>query len=70
MNRVLPVFVACLPLAACGLGEIAVSASAGGVSEAQLAKEELKTEARVKQQLVAATELDAEHRQAAEAGSQ
>ena len=70
MNRILLVFTACLPLAACGLGEIAVSASAGGVSEAELAKEASRTEAHVQRQLDAAAALDAEHRQAAEANSQ
>jgi hypothetical protein len=70
MNRVLLAFLACLPLAACGLGEIAVSASAGGVSEAELAKEASRTEALVQHQLVAAAAVDAEHRQAAEASSQ
>jgi hypothetical protein len=63
-------FLACLPLAACGVGETAISAAAGGASEAEQAKEALKTEARVKQQLAAAAALDAERRQAAETSSQ
>ena len=63
-------FLACLPLAACGVGETAISAAAGGASEAQQAKEAKKTEARVKQQLDAAVALDAQRRQAAEAESQ
>jgi hypothetical protein len=70
MKRVILGFVACLPLAACGVGETAISAAAGGASEAQQAKEALKTEARVKQQLDAAATLDAQRRQAAEADSQ
>ena len=70
MQRVFITFMACLTLAACGLGETAVSAAAGGASEAAQAKEGLKIEARVKQQLDAAAALDAQHRQAAEAGSQ
>jgi hypothetical protein len=70
MNRALLALMACLPLAACGVGEIAVSASAGGVAEADQAKQASRTEARVKQQLDAAAALDAEHRQAAEANSQ
>lgn len=69
MKRVLLAFLVCLPLAACGLGETAVSAAASG-SQAEQATEALKTEARVKQQLDAAATLDAEHRQAAEASSQ
>jgi hypothetical protein len=70
MKRVILGFLACLPLAACGVGETAISAAAGGASEAQQAKEALKTEARVKQQLDAAATLDAQRRQAAEADSQ
>jgi hypothetical protein len=62
--------MACLTLAACGLGETAISAGAGAASEAAQAKEALRTEARVKQQLDAATALEAQHRQAAEASSQ
>ena len=60
----------CLPLAACGVGETAISAAAGGASEAAQAKEALKTEARVKQQLDAAAALDAQRRQDAETNSQ
>jgi len=61
--------LACLPLAACGVGETAISAAAGGASEAEQAKEALKTEARVEQQFDAATTLEAQRRQAADAGS-
>jgi hypothetical protein len=60
----------CLTLAACGVGETAISAAAGSASEAQQAKEGLKTEARVKQQLDAAAALDARRRQEAETSSQ
>jgi hypothetical protein len=70
MKRVILGLLACLPLAACGLGETAVSAAAGGASEAQQAKEGLKTEERVKQQLAAAAALDAQRRQDAENSSQ
>jgi len=70
MKRVILAFMACLPLAACGLSETAVSAAAGGTSEAVQAKEALKTEARVKQQLDAAATLDAQRRQAADDSSQ
>ena len=62
--------LACLPLAGCGVGEVAVSGAAGAASEAQQAKEGLKTEARVKQQLDAAAALDAQRRKDAEASSQ
>jgi hypothetical protein len=70
MKRMLFMFLACLTLAGCGLGETAVSAAAGAGSQAEQAQEALKTEARVKQQLDAAAALDAEHRQAAEANAQ
>jgi hypothetical protein len=70
MKRAILGFLACLPLAACGVGETAISAAAGGASEAEQAKEALKTEARVKQQLDAAAALDAQRRQAADTGSQ
>jgi hypothetical protein len=70
MKRVILGFLACLPLAACGVGETAISAAAGGASEAQQAKDALKTEARVKQQLDAAAAVDAQRRNAAEAESQ
>jgi hypothetical protein len=70
MQRVFLAFMACLTLAACGLGETAVSAAAGGTAEAEQAKEALRTEARVKQQLAAAATLEAQRRQAADASSQ
>jgi hypothetical protein len=70
MKQAILGFLACLPLAACGVGETAISAAAGGASEAQQAKEAKTTEARVKQQLDAAVALDAQRRQAAEAESQ
>ena len=70
MKPILIVFMACLTLAGCGLGETAVSAAAGSGSQLEQAKEALRTEARVKQQLDAAAALDAERRQAAEASSQ
>jgi hypothetical protein len=70
MQRLFLTFMACLTLAACGLGETAISAGAGAVSEAAQAKEGLRTEARVKQQLDAATALEAQRRQAVEASSQ
>jgi hypothetical protein len=70
MKRAILGFLACLSLAACGLGETAVSAAAGGASEAQQAKEALKTQARVKQQLDAAATLEAQRRQDADSSSQ
>jgi len=70
MERVILAFTACLTLVACGLGETAVSAAAGGASEAEQAKAALRTEARVKQQLDAAATLEAQRRQAADTSSQ
>ena len=70
MHRVIPALVACLSLAACGLGETAVSAAAGGASQAEQAKEALKTKARIEQQLDAAAALEAQRRQGAEALTQ
>jgi len=60
----------CLTLTACGLGETAVSAAAGSASEVAQAKEGLRIEERVKQQLDATATLEAQRRQAAEASSQ
>jgi hypothetical protein len=70
MERVILAFMACLTLAACGLGETAVSAAAGGASEAEQAKEALSTEVRVKRQLDAAATLEAQRRLAADTSSQ
>lgn len=70
MKPIVFVFMACMTLAGCGLGETAVSAAASSGSQVEQAQEALRTEARVKQQLDAAAALDAEHRQAAEASSQ
>ncbi len=61
---------ASLMLAGCGVGETAISAAAGSASEVEQAKQGLKTEARVKQQVDAAVALDAQRRQDAEASSQ
>jgi len=70
MRRVVLAFMACLTLSACGLGETAVSAAAGGAAKVEQAKAALKTEARVKEQLDAAAALDRQHRQAAESDAQ
>ena len=70
MQRVVLAFMACLTLSACGLGETAVSAAAGGTAEVEQAKAGLRIEARVKEQLDAAAAVDAQHRQAAESGAQ
>jgi ABC-type glycerol-3-phosphate transport system substrate-binding protein len=66
MKRMILLLAGCLALSACGLGETAVSAAAAGAGEAAQAKEALKTEAHVKDQLDAAATLETQHRQAAE----
>jgi hypothetical protein len=70
MQRTILALMACLTLSACGLGETAISAAAGGAAAADQAKEAQKTEARVKEQLDAAAALDAQHRRDAEASTQ
>ena len=70
MKRVIVAFFLCLPLAGCGLGETAVSAAAGSASEIEQAKEGLKTEARVKQQIDAAVQLQRQNLQATEVSAQ
>ncbi len=70
MQRAILALMACLTLSACGLGETAVSAAAGGTAEAEQAKAALKTEARVKEQLDAAAALEKQHRQAEESSAQ
>ena len=66
MVRLTLAILGCLSLTACGVGETAISAAAGSASQVEQAKEGLKTEARVKQQLDAAVAVDAQHRQNAE----
>jgi hypothetical protein len=70
MRSAILMVMACLTLSACGLAETAVSSAAGGAAEAEQAKAALKTEAHVKDQLDAAAALEAQHREAADAGSQ
>jgi len=70
MVRLILALMGCLTLAACGLGETAVSAAAGAASQTEQAKEGLRTEARVKQQLDAAATLEAQRRQAADSSTQ
>ena len=70
MKRMILVSAACLALSACGLGETAVSAAAAGGGAAAQAREAQKTEARVKEQLDAAVQLDTQRRQAAESAAQ
>jgi hypothetical protein len=57
-------------LAGCGLAETGAAAAAGGASQVQQAQEGKRTEERVKQQLDAAMQVDAAHRNAADKESQ
>jgi uncharacterized protein YceK len=70
MGRLILVFMACLMAGGCGLGETAISAAAGGATQAAQAKAALETEARAKQQLEAAAALEAQRRQAADDATQ
>lgn len=55
---------------ACGLADTATSAAAGATSEVQQAREAKATEDRVKQQLDAAAQAEAQQREAAEKETQ
>ena len=70
MQREFLILTGCLALSACGLGETAVSGAAGAAAQVEEAKQGLKTEARVKEQLDAAAKVESQHRQDAEASSQ
>ena len=54
----------------CGLAETGASAAVGGVSKAEEVKQAKETEARVQQQIDAATRQAAQQRSAAEAAAQ
>jgi hypothetical protein len=70
MLRSLIVLASFLPLAGCGLGETAVSAAAGGASEAQQARDAKKTEQRFQQQLEDATHAAEQQHNADEAAAE
>lgn len=70
LTKSLPVLVPLLALAGCGLAETGVTATAGGASAAQEAKQAKQTEARMQQQINAAYQQDAAQRKAAEAQAQ
>ena len=53
-------------LTGCGLAETGAAAAAAGASQAQQAQEGKRTEDRVKQQLDAAMQVDAAHRNSAD----
>jgi hypothetical protein len=59
-----------LSLNGCGVAETGAAAATVATSKAQEAREGLKTEARVREQLDAAAKQDADRRNAADAASQ
>jgi hypothetical protein len=66
MARSLILLVLALPLTGCGLAETGSAAATAAASQAQEAREGLKTEARVREQLDAAMKQAADSRNAAE----
>jgi hypothetical protein len=69
MARLLALFALVLSLNGCGVAETGAAAAAA-TAKAQEAREGLKTEARVREQLDAAAKQDADRRNAADAASQ
>jgi hypothetical protein len=69
MARSFVILTLVLSLVGCGVAQTGAAAAAAAASNAQQAREGLKTEARVREQLDAATKQAAEQRQAAEADS-
>jgi hypothetical protein len=67
MARSLLLLALALPLTGCGLAETGSAAATAAASQAQEAREGLKTEARVRAQLDAAMKQAADQRNAAEA---
>ena len=59
-----------LSLAGCGVAETGAAAAAAGASKAEELRQGLQTEARVREQLDAASRQAADQRSAAEAASQ
>jgi hypothetical protein len=70
MARSLVLLSLVLSLTGCGVAETGAAAAAAGVSKAEEARQGLKTEARVREQLDAAAKQAAEQRNAAEAAAQ
>ena len=70
MARSLVLVPLILLLTGCGVAETGAAAAAAGAAKAQEAREGLKTEARVREQLDAASKQAADQRNAAEAQSQ
>ena len=70
MSKPLILLVPFLLLAGCGLGETAISAAAGGASEAQQARDAKATEQRFQQQFEEATRAVEKRHDADEAANQ
>jgi hypothetical protein len=70
MARSLVLLPLVLLLTSCGVAETGAAAAADATAKAQEAREGLKTEARVREQLDAAAKQDADRRNAADASSQ
>ena len=70
MTRSLVLVPIIILMTGCGVAETGAVAAAAATAKAQEAREGLKTEARVREQLDAAAKAGAEQRNAAEAASQ
>jgi hypothetical protein len=70
MARSLIVLTLVLSLTGCGVAETGAAAATAATTKAQEAREGLKTEARVREQVDAAMKQAAEQRNSAEAASQ
>lgn len=70
MARSLVLLSLVLSLAGCGVAETGAAAATAGASQAEEARQALKTEARVREQLDAAAKQAADQHTAAEAAAQ
>jgi hypothetical protein len=70
MAKSLALIALMLSLNGCGVAETGAAAAAAATAKAQEAREGLKTEARVREQLDAASKQAADQRNAADAASQ
>ena len=70
MARLLALIALMLSLSGCGVAETGAAAATEAAAKAQEAREGLKTEARVREQLDAAAKQDTDRRNAADAASQ
>jgi hypothetical protein len=70
MARSLVLLSLVLSLAGCGVAETGAAAAVAGVSKAEEVRQGLQTEARIGEQLDAATKQAADQRNAAEAAAQ